>query len=39
MISNARMPNAIIAYDAKSGEKRIVVERIVNNKANIEVIV
>ena len=37
-MSNARMPNAIIAYDAKSEEKRIVVERIVNNNANIEVI-
>ena len=38
IISNARIPNAIIAYDAKSDEKKIVVERIVNNNANIEVI-
>ena len=37
-MSNARIPNAIIAYDAKSDEKKIVVERIVNNNANIEVI-
>ena len=37
-MSNARIPNAIIAYDAKSDEKKIVVERIANNNANIEVI-
>ena len=34
-----KMPNAIIAYDAKSDEKKIVVERIVNNNANREEIV
>ena len=39
MMSNARIPNAIIAYDAKSDEKKIVVERIVNNNANREEIV
>ena len=38
-MSSARMPNAIIAYDAKSDEKKIVVERIVNNNANREEIV
>ena len=38
-MSSARMPNAIIAYVAKSDEKKIVVERIVNNNANREEIV